>query len=101
MSRGQDDSLLSKWNFEYLNEQNNMINLYIPPGCQFWKPFEHFVADFRALKSNIYELGEQINLSNIHHGAKHTFDQVVIINQPLALPYSKHRVNTKSSNQTN
>ena len=53
----KSDSILRHWNFKYYSElQGNDGDPTIPPGCQFWQHFEHFIASFRVLKSNVFEL---------------------------------------------
>ncbi|CAG8702519.1 13720_t:CDS:2, partial [Funneliformis mosseae] len=64
----------------------------IPPGCQYWQQhFEHFVAQFRSLKSNIYNYDNRVDLSVIHNGATHNFGQVSISNRQLTLSKSVER----------
>jgi hypothetical protein len=49
-----NDPLLRNWDFAYYKEVlNESGELSIPPGCQYWKHFEYFVAQFRSLKSDI------------------------------------------------
>ncbi|CAI2183769.1 1785_t:CDS:1, partial [Funneliformis geosporum] len=94
-----NDKLLQNWDFNYYNEVRNKTgDPSIPPGCQYWQNFEYFVAQFRSLKSNIYDDDEQVELRVIHYGAKHNFGNSSIYNRRLTLERSVKRVSTKSEN---
>ncbi|CAG8698485.1 18761_t:CDS:2, partial [Acaulospora morrowiae] len=97
MARESRDKILRNWNFNYYNEVRNKAgNPSIPPGCQYWQNFEYIVAQFRALKSNIYGDNEQVELGVIHNGAKHNFGDSTIYNRELRLEQSVKRVSTRS-----
>ncbi|CAG8438877.1 10974_t:CDS:2 [Acaulospora colombiana] len=93
-----NDPLLRNWDFAYYKELfNRSGESSIPPGCQYWQHFEYFVAQFRSLKSYVYEEGQQVDLCTIHNGAKHNFiKNSLIYNQNLILTHSVRRVSTKS-----
>ncbi|RGB30967.1 hypothetical protein C1646_276735 [Rhizophagus diaphanus] len=94
----KSDSILRHWNFKYYNEiQANDGNPTIPPGCQFWQHFEHFIASFRVLKSKVFETDKEIKLQDIHAGAKHNFGTATIRNIPLSLAKATRQQSTKSS----
>ncbi|UZO28588.1 uncharacterized protein OCT59_022105 [Rhizophagus irregularis] len=67
------------------------------PGCQFWQHFKHFIASFRVLKSNVFEINQEIELQDIHTGARHNFGSATIRNVPLLLKKAIRRESTKSS----
>jgi hypothetical protein len=93
-----DDIILRHWNFKYYNEeQTNDGDPSIPPGCQFWQHFEHFIASFRVLKSKVFEKDKEIELQAIHAGAKHNFCTATIKNIPLSLEKATQQESTKSS----
>jgi len=97
-----NEELLQNWNFNYYDEvRNNSGDPSIPPGCQYWQSFEHFVAQFRSLKSNIYDDNERVELGVIHNGAKHNFGNSSIYNRKLTLEQSVKRVSTKSEDYRN
>ncbi|RGB30700.1 hypothetical protein C1646_671492 [Rhizophagus diaphanus] len=93
----ESDSILRNWNFKYYNELQNDGDPTIPPGCQFWQHFEHFIASFRVLKSNVFEIDKEIELQGIHTGAKHNFGTATIRNVPLSLKKAIRQESTKSS----
>jgi hypothetical protein len=94
----KSDGVLRNWNFKYYSElQSNDGDPTIPPGCQFWQHFEHFIASFRVLKSKVFEINKEIKLEDIHAGAKHNFGTVTIKNIPLSLEKSTQQHSTKSS----
>ncbi|RGB31505.1 hypothetical protein C1646_763981 [Rhizophagus diaphanus] len=94
----KSDSILRHWNFKYYNEiQANDGDPTIPPGCQFWQHFEHFIASFRVLKSKVFETDKEIKLQDIHAGAKHNFGTATIRNIPLSLAKATRQQSTKSS----
>ncbi|CAG8485785.1 16152_t:CDS:2 [Funneliformis mosseae] len=97
-----NDPLLRNWDFAYYNEVlNEAGDPNIPPGCQYWQHFEYLVAQFRSLKSNIYDYDQRVDLSVIHNGATHNFSQVSISNRQLTLSKSVERVSTKSEDYRN
>ncbi|CAG8742939.1 2705_t:CDS:2, partial [Funneliformis caledonium] len=77
--------------------QSNDGDLTIPPGCQFWQHFEHFIASFHVLKSNVFETDEEIKLQDIHADAKHHFGTATIRNVLLSLKKAIWQESTKSS----
>ncbi|CAG8460771.1 743_t:CDS:1 [Acaulospora colombiana] len=92
-----NDPLLRNWDFAYYKEVfNESEESSIPPGCQYWQHFEYFVAQFRSLKSYVYEDGQQVDLCTIHDGAKHNFKNSIIYNRNLTLTHSIGRVSTNS-----
>jgi len=94
----KSDGILRNWNFKYYSElQSNDGDPTIPPGCQFWQHFEHFIASFRVLKSNVFETGREMKLQDIHAGAKHNFGTATIMNKPLSLEKATRQQSTKSS----
>ncbi|CAB5396433.1 unnamed protein product [Rhizophagus irregularis] len=66
MANASGDSILRNWNFKYYSEIQNKKDPTIPPGCQFWQHFKHFIASFRVLKSNVFEINQEIELQDIH-----------------------------------
>ncbi|CAG8577635.1 530_t:CDS:2 [Funneliformis caledonium] len=97
-----NDPLLRNWDFAYYNEVlNESGEPSIPPGCQYWQHFEYFVAQFRSLKSNIYNYDQRVDLSVIHNGATHNLGQVSISNRQLTLSKSVERISTKSKDYRN
>ncbi|EXX77845.1 hypothetical protein RirG_020140 [Rhizophagus irregularis DAOM 197198w] len=97
MANASGDSILRNWNFKYYSEIQNKEDPTIPPGCQFWQHFEHFIASFRVLKSNVFEINQEIELQDIHAGARHNFGSATIRNVPLSLKRAIRRESTKSS----
>ncbi|CAI2182777.1 11195_t:CDS:2, partial [Funneliformis geosporum] len=98
MANTSDDRILLNWNFKYYSElQSNDGDPTIPPGCQFWQHFEHFIASFRVLKSNVFGIDEEIKLQDIHAGAKYNFGTSTIRNIPLSLAKATRQQSTKSS----
>ncbi|CAB4425382.1 unnamed protein product [Rhizophagus irregularis] len=97
MANASGDSILRNWNFKYYSEIQNKGDPTIPPGCQFWQHFEHFIASFRVLKSNVFEINQEIELQDIHAGARHNFGSATIRNVPLLLKKAIRRESTKSS----
>ncbi|PKB99105.1 hypothetical protein RhiirA5_505883 [Rhizophagus irregularis] len=97
MANASDDSILRNWNFKYYSEIQNKEDPTIPPGCQFWQHFKHFIASFRVLKSNVFEINQEIELQDIHAGARHNFGSATIRNVPLSLKRAIRRESTKSS----
>ncbi|CAB4435665.1 unnamed protein product [Rhizophagus irregularis] len=97
MANASGDSILRNWNFKYYSEFQNKGDPTIPPGCQFWQHFEHFIASFRILKSNVFEIDKEIELRDIHNGAKHSFGTATIRNVPLSLKKAIRQESTKSS----
>ncbi|CAG8663658.1 10780_t:CDS:2 [Funneliformis caledonium] len=93
----KSDSILRNWNFKYYKELQTDGDPTIPPGCQFWQHFEHFIASFRVLKSNVFEIDKEIKLQDIHAGAKHNFGTATIKNIPLSLAKATRQQSTKSS----
>ncbi|RGB35999.1 hypothetical protein C1646_741943 [Rhizophagus diaphanus] len=93
----KSDSILRHWNFEFYSELQGGGDPTIPPGCQFWQHFEHFIASFRVLKSNVFEIDKEIKLQDIHAGAKHNFGTTIFRNIPLSLNKVTHQLSTKSS----
>jgi hypothetical protein len=94
----KSDRILRNLNFKYYSElQANDGDPIIPPGCQFWQHFEHFIASFRVLKSNVFEINKEIELQDIHVGAKHNFGTTTIRNIPLSLEKATLQQSTKSS----
>lgn len=97
-----NEELLKNWDFNYYNEvRNKSGDSSIPPGCQYWQNFEHFVAQFRSLKSQIYNDNERVELGVIHNGAKHNFGNSSIYNRKLTLDQSVKRVSTMSKDYRN
>ncbi|GBC51865.2 crinkler (CRN) family protein, putative [Rhizophagus irregularis DAOM 181602=DAOM 197198] len=97
MANASGDSILCNWNFKYYSEIQNKEDPTIPPGCQFWQHFKHFIASFRVLKSNVFEINQEIELQDIHTGARHNFGSATIRNVPLLLKKAIRRESTKSS----
>ncbi|CAB4440588.1 unnamed protein product [Rhizophagus irregularis] len=99
MANASGDSILRNWNFKYYSEIQiqNKGDPTIPPGCQFWQHFEHFIASFRVLKSNVFEINKEIELQDIHAGARHNFGPATIRNVPLSLKKAIRRESTKSN----
>ncbi|GES91209.1 crinkler (CRN) family protein, putative [Rhizophagus clarus] len=97
MANASDDKILRNWNFKYYKELQADGDPTIPPGCQFWQHFEHFIASFRVLKSNLFEINKEIKLQDIHAGAKHNFGTATIKNIPLSLEKATRQQSTKSS----
>ncbi|PKB95212.1 hypothetical protein RhiirA5_475730 [Rhizophagus irregularis] len=97
MANASGDSILRNWNFKYYSEIQNKKDPTIPPGCQFWQHFKHFIASFRVLKSNVFEINQEIELQDIHAGAKHNFGSATIRNVPLSLKKAIQQESTKSS----
>ncbi|PKC54715.1 hypothetical protein RhiirA1_505747 [Rhizophagus irregularis] len=97
MANASGDSILCNWNFKYYSEIQNKKDPTIPPGCQFWQHFKHFIASFRVLKSNVFEINQEIELQDIHAGAKHNFGSATIRNVPLSLKKAIQQESTKSS----
>jgi hypothetical protein len=97
MANASNDNILRHWNFEYYSEMTNDGDPTIPPGCQFWQHFEHFIASFRVFKSNVFEIDKEIKLQVIHAGAYHNFDTATIKNIPLSLEKATRQESTKSS----
>lgn len=92
-----NDKVLQNWDFNYYNAaQNKSEDSNVPPGCQYWQNFEYFIAQFRSLKSNIYNYDEQVELRITHNGAKHNFGNSSIYNRNLKLSTSVCKVSTKS-----
>ncbi|CAG8787843.1 36376_t:CDS:2, partial [Gigaspora margarita] len=93
-----NDPLLRNWDLAYYKKVfNKSGESSIPPGCQYWQHFEYFVAQFRTLKSYVYDDGQQVDLCTIHDGAKHNFVQnSMIYNRNLTLTHSVRKVSTKS-----
>lgn len=97
MANASESDILRNWNFKYYNEIQTDGDPTIPPGCQFWQHFEHFIASFRVLKSNVFENNQVIKLQDIHAGARHNFGSATIRNVPLSLKKAIRRESTKSS----
>ncbi|RIA92386.1 hypothetical protein C1645_820819 [Glomus cerebriforme] len=84
--------LLQKWQFE---EQK----LKSTSKVQFWRNFEHFIATFRCLKSQIIE-NELTKISEVHSGARLNGD-IEFKNHPLELEIVSNPESTNSENTNN
>ncbi|CAG8848015.1 4778_t:CDS:1, partial [Gigaspora margarita] len=96
------DPILLNWRFDYYNDIQHIHNPEkIPPGAQTWQHFERFVADFRALKSVIYEENTKLSIYTMHPSG--AFDlckenDIYFRSKPLKLVCSSNRISTKSGN---
>ncbi|KAJ1540256.1 hypothetical protein HK096_011144 [Nowakowskiella sp. JEL0078] len=95
-----NDALLSCWDYNYLqSRQNKNDPSRVPPGVQFWQPFEDFLGRFRVMKSLINEDGAIINIDSLHSGALLNGD-FQFTNHHLKFEKASSRVSTKAGRKT-
>jgi hypothetical protein len=97
LAHASDDPMLWGWNFKYYQEAQSSEGPSVPPGCQFWQHFEEFVGRIRVLKSQVFDQDQHVYLEDIHHGARHNFSGVKIINKALSLEKATAWTSTKST----
>ncbi|GJJ67660.1 hypothetical protein EMPS_00006 [Entomortierella parvispora] len=87
---------LINWRFCDYSDLKSKTDPGSPPGAQFWQHFEHFLATFRCLKSQVLGDGEPTTISAIHTGARLRGD-IHFKNHHLKVAVSSKQVDTKST----
>lgn len=98
MANSLKDPILRNWSFNDYTTLSEKINEAIKPS---WEEFKRFNIRFRCLKSQIFEKGRLLTLTELHHGAKVTGD-ITFGNHHLKLSKAIHHTNTRTniSNKT-
>eukprot|EP01120_Amphizonella_sp_Union-15-10_P012949 TRINITY_DN5906_c0_g1_i1.p1 TRINITY_DN5906_c0_g1~~TRINITY_DN5906_c0_g1_i1.p1 ORF type:complete len:300 (-),score=21.15 TRINITY_DN5906_c0_g1_i1:47-946(-) len=73
--------------------------------CQLfpaWQDWETFVANFRCLKSKLYD-GKEVKFTDLHHGMHlhKSLEKLVVKGKKLDLVHSKHQIQTNYSGLPN
>ena len=110
-----DDSSLYSWTFLEYNQIANALGLgnHTHTSFQSWENFEVFCAQFRALRARVLEDGKEVDLRQMHAGARfcdekfpeqespeQEFPEFInhkFINHHLIMCQAKHQQSTKSS----
>ncbi|PKK60411.1 hypothetical protein RhiirC2_719135 [Rhizophagus irregularis] len=93
-----DDPQIRYWHFNDYSEHVAKEDKTLASGYCMWQNFEIFNANFRCMKSKVYDEGEIVSVSDIHNGARLNSD-ISFKNHHLRTDISSNWVNSSSKFQ--
>ncbi|RPB26820.1 hypothetical protein L211DRAFT_835163 [Terfezia boudieri ATCC MYA-4762] len=93
MANSLRDPILRNWSFDDYSTLLEKVNEAIKPS---WEEFKRFNIRFRCLKSQIFEKGKLLTLTELHYGAKITGD-IAFRNRHLTPSKAIHHTDTHTN----